>query len=375
MTRGLSFVAWALCASTLPGWSAELASVRPAPGTAATFGAPTIATPALAPAGPPVIAPATVPGAAPDEKPTATPPLETLEPLEEIIIEAPEPRFVAPTRRDRIGRIWAPVYLNGHGPFRLVLDSGASHSGIIQAVADSLGLPHDPNSTVLLRGVTGSAEVPLVTVDTFEVGDLLIASPTSLPIVTDALGGAQGILGTNGLLDRRIMVDFRHDMISIARSHSERASFGYITIPFKLLRGQLLAVDAHVGNVRTTAIIDTGGQVSIANNSLRDALWRERSRMRGKHGEIEGVTTDFQEGDTAASPPIDLGGITLRDATVTFGDMHIFEHWQLTQQPVILIGMDALGLFDTLIIDYKRRELQISMHSAPAFTMLAPGTR
>ena len=40
----------------------------------------------------------------------------------EIVVEAPEPRFVAPTRRDKIGRIWAPVMINGHGPFRMVLD-------------------------------------------------------------------------------------------------------------------------------------------------------------------------------------------------------------------------------------------------------------
>jgi hypothetical protein len=316
----------------------------------------------VATTGSPTTAPVpTVPAGAAPAEPKAQPPLETLEPLEEIIVEAPEPRFVAPTRRDRIGRIWAPVYLNGHGPFRLVLDSGASRSGITQAVADALGLPHDPSSTVLLRGVTGSAEVPLVKVDTFEVGDLLIASPTTLPIVTDALGGAQGILGTNGLLDRRILIDFRYDLISIARSHSERAPSGYVTIPFKLLRGQLLAVDALVGNVRTTAIIDTGGQVTIANNALRDAIYRPRSNMKAMPGQIEGVTTDYQEGDTAPSPPIHLGAITVRDGAVTFGDMRIFEHWELTQQPVILIGMDALGLFDTLIIDYKRRELQIKM--------------
>jgi len=366
MTRALSLAFAALLLGAPPTWSVEL--------TAATVAAPMTASPqTLLPATPGAPAAAIAPGAA--GEPAAAPasaPLETLEPLEEIVIEALEPRFAAPTQRDRIGRIWAPVYLNGRGPFRLVLDSGASHSGITQEVADKLGLAHDPSSTVLLRGVTGSAEVPLVKVDTFEVGDLLIASPTTLPILADALGGAQGILGTNGLLDRRILVDFRHDLISIARSHKERAPAGYITIPFRLLRGQLLAVDAHVGNVRTTAIIDTGGQVTIANNALRDALYRQRSRMKARPGQIEGVTTDYQPGDVAPTPPIHIGDITLEDSSVTFGDMHIFEHWQLTQQPVILIGMDALGLFDTLIIDYKRQELQVRMRPTQSQNSCAP---
>ena len=41
--------------------------------------------------------------------PTATPPVIELPvpPLDEVIVETTEPRYVAPTRRDRIGRIWA----------------------------------------------------------------------------------------------------------------------------------------------------------------------------------------------------------------------------------------------------------------------------
>jgi hypothetical protein len=42
--------------------------------------------------------------------------------------------------------------------------------------------------------------------------------------------------------------------------------------------------------------------------------------------------------------------------------VRIFEHWQLTQEPALLIGMDALGLLDALIIDYRRHELQLRMH-------------
>src|SRR5277367_6539915 len=65
----------------------------------------------------------------------ATPPGASDEPPE-IVVEAPEPRFVAPTRRDKIGRIWAPVMINGRGPFRLVLDTGASRSAVNAQVAE-----------------------------------------------------------------------------------------------------------------------------------------------------------------------------------------------------------------------------------------------
>jgi hypothetical protein len=46
--------------------------------------------------------------------------------------------------------------------------------------------------------------------------------------------------------------------------------------------------------------------------------------------------------------------------------MFIFQHWKMTQTPALLIGMDILGLLDTLIIDYKRSELQVLRRSAAA---------
>ncbi len=56
-------------------------------------------------------------------------------------MQTTEPRFVSPTRRDRIGRIWAPVLIDGKGPYRLVLDTGATRSAIAARAALSLGYP------------------------------------------------------------------------------------------------------------------------------------------------------------------------------------------------------------------------------------------
>ncbi len=280
--------------------------------------------------------------------------------LQEVIVSAPEPRYVAPTRRDRIGRIWAPVYINDKGPFRLVLDTGASHSGIITTVATTLGLPINNSENLTLRGVTGSAVVPTVRVNSMVVGDLLMNSKR-LPILTDALGGAEGILGTEGLADKRIYIDFRSDLIIIKRSRNERASPGFMTIPVSFARGKLLVVDARMGSIKIKAIIDTGGQVTIANLAARDALYRKPPRKPPTIDTIVGATSDEQQGEGYAPPAIVLGDIQIRSKHMTFGDMHIFEHWNMTDEPAVLIGMDVLGQLDTLIIDYKRAELQIRM--------------
>ena len=311
-----------------------------------------------------VLCAGTVAGAASATAADSAPPLSSIPapapvvPLDEIQVEAPEPRYVAPTLRDRIGRIWAPVLINGKGPFRLVLDTGASRSAVTADVAQALGIPLDDSAAVLLHGVTGSATVPTIRVENLLVGDLQINSPI-LPIVPDALGGAEGVLGTEGMADKRIFIDFHHDLITISRSHSRRAERGFITIPLQISRDGLLITVAHVGSVRTKAIIDTGGQASIANLALSRELTRHRSGREFTKDRITGATDDVQEGDGALMPPIDIGGVVIRGAHLTFGDMRIFESWNLTAEPTLIIGMDALGLLDTLVIDYRRRELQV----------------
>jgi predicted aspartyl protease len=280
--------------------------------------------------------------------------------LSEIVVQAPEPRFVAPTRRDRIGRIWAPVWINDEGPFRLVLDTGANHSGVTAQVAERLGIPLDQSPPVLLRGVTGIATVPTIRVDSFTVGDLTLR-PAILPIVTDAMGGAEGVLATDEFRDKRIVIDFKHDQIDIRRSHNERAHSGFVTISLEHSEAGLLMFHALVGNVRIQAIIDTGGQRTIGNLAMRDALIRHHAQ--GSPVRIFDVTAESQAGETYPSPPIHLGSIEILGARITYGEVHIFERWDLTKEPALLIGMDVLGLLDTFIIDYRRHELQLRMRT------------
>lgn len=300
---------------------------------------------------------------APAVSPQNAPMVDPIDALTEIMVEAREPRFVAPTRRDQIGRIWAPVMINGRGPFRLVLDTGASHSGVTALVALALGIPIDRSPPVIMRGVTGFATVPTIKVDSLSIGDVSVDQPL-LPIVPDALGGAEGILGTEGLAGKRVFIDFRHDQIDIAYSRNERSERGYVSIPFYSMRGRLVVVDAVVNHIRVKAIIDTGGQATIANMALKQALLRSSSYVGGKPDSIIGATKDVQDGILMETPAIEIGSIQIQDSGITFADMYIFKQWKLTNEPAVLIGMDALGLLDTLIIDYRRHELQLRMAHA-----------
>ncbi len=286
--------------------------------------------------------------------PASSAPVEP--PISEVSITAPEPRYVAPTLRDRLGRIWAPVYLNGKGPYRLVLDTGASHSAIIAKVATDLGLPQ--SGVMLLHGVTGSATVGYVTVDTFVVGDME-SHDQELPIVPDALGGADGVLGMEGLNGKRIFIDFMHDKITIMNSHGARAQDGYGTIPLTRTANGLLLAKAYVRGIRVQAIIDTGGQATVANPALLAALQAKHRGEKLKPSLITGATDDVQAGQDTPMPPVTIGPVTIQGSYITVCDLDIFERWHMTREPAMLIGIDTLGLLDNLVIDYRRMELQV----------------
>jgi len=208
--------------------------------------------------------------------------------------------------------------------------------------------------------VTGIVAVPTTRVDSFSVGDVIV-TPAILPIVVDALGGADGVLGTEGFTDKRVYIDFRHDRIAVTHSPATRAPPDFISVPLERSGAGLLIVSAHVGGVRVHAIIDTGGQATIGNEAMRQSLVRRH--VQGTRSEVIDVTNATQDGESFPSPPIELESLQIQGARITYGDMHIFEHWHLIKEPALLIGMDAIGLLDVFIIDYRRHELQLRTHA------------
>jgi hypothetical protein len=212
--------------------------------------------------------------------------------------------------------------------------------------------------TVKLRGVTGSSIASAIRAETLEVGDLMVENAT-MPIVADAFGGAEGVLGAEGLKDKRIVIDFAYDQVSIARSHREAPPPGFAVVPFRFGEMQGMRVKATVGSVPVTALIDTGAQITVGNLALREALARRRGAKDVFEDAIIGVTEDIQMATRVRVPTIVAGDLLVRDANIFFSDLYIFDHWGLASRPALLIGMDVIGVLDALIIDYRRSELHV----------------
>jgi hypothetical protein len=238
-----------------------------------------------------------------------------------------------------------------------VLNTGANSSAVLPSVAEKLGISLEGTRKIKINGATGAAEVPIIDAEQLEVGELLIQQ-VRLPIVPDVFGGAEGVLGANGFADKRIFIDFRNDLITIARSNRERITGGATRIPLKANPRQLPMFEIRIGKVRTTAVLDTGAQQTMGNQSLRKALLR-KSKRGLKSQEIVGVTLDVSEGQSISIPPVVLNDIEIANLRVHFGNDFIFDNWGLAEKPAIVIGMDLIGTLETLVIDYRLGELQV----------------
>jgi len=268
--------------------------------------------------------------------------------------------FAAPTRLDRIGRIVAPVMINGQGPFRFIIDTGASHSTLSPALAAKLGLKISADSLIEVNGITGTAQVPAVRVQKLQAGDLQIEN-TDFPVVwAPLMAGADGILGAAGLTQQRLTVDFEHNRVVISRAGRRTIPSGYMRLRAQRVTGGLITVTALVGGVRVRAVIDTGSERSLGNLALQDALSHRRFAAVSRTTKVYGATSDVVPGDAQRAPTIAIDDMRIADVTLVFGDFHIFKVWNMEDKPALIIGMDVLGTVQSLGIDFQHADLFIN---------------
>ena len=70
-----------------------------------------------------------------------------------------------------------------------------------------------------------------------------------------------------------------------------------------------------------------------------------------------GTTEAVTMGDTARVRTIRFGDVSIRRVRVTFGDFHIFDIWDLNDEPALIIGMDVLGAMGAFMIDFRLAEI------------------
>jgi predicted aspartyl protease len=110
-----------------------------------------------------------------------------------------------------------PVFLNGQGPYRFLLDTGATNSVVSTAVANQLKIPTGSSGALMTAG--GSVRVTVRVIDLVQVG------PVHMGKMTIAVSDAEllrtlhvdGVIGADCLKQFRISIDYTHQVLSIER--------------------------------------------------------------------------------------------------------------------------------------------------------------
>jgi predicted aspartyl protease len=273
-----------------------------------------------------------------------------------------KPDYEAATRPDKIGRIIVPVMVNGLGPFSFALDTGANTTVLTPHLVAALGLNITEDATVIMNGATGSATVPTASVERVAAGDVVLEKQ-QLPVADALIAGIDGILGVDGFESKRIMVEFKKNRIEIRDARRERPIPWARRIPAHMNFGRLIVVDAIVDGVRVKAVIDTGSQYTLGNGALRVALRLPERLNEDATIDVLGETLAKQQGQRQRVLAIQVGDLRVNYLNVAFGDFYVFTLWELDTRPALVIGMDLIGLLDTLVIDYERDEVQLHARS------------
>lgn len=280
------------------------------------------------------------------------------------------PLYSKSVEMDRTGRVLAEVAINGRGPFRFILDTGANRSALSPHVVAELGLVAVGTSSVIVHGVTGSASLPIVDIASLRVGDVVLEH-VPLPVLpANVLADADGILGVEGLQHARIDVDFAQGSVTVRPSTGRRAPSEYLVVPARIEQGGLMMVNGRIGRLPVRIIIDTGAERTLGNAPLRDALLdRLSAGDQVADAVVIGATPGTHDGISFLAPMIRIGEARLRDLPVTFGDLHVFEIWGLENEPALLIGMDLIGSLERFVIDFRQQEFHLKLWPSGAIAI------
>ena len=255
-------------------------------------------------------------------------------------------------------RLSVDVLVNGRGPYKFIVDSGADTSVIGVRVARSLQLPL--GTPVILNGITNRNIVDRVKVDALTIGSSTIGN-LELPALREVDVGGEGMIGIDALVEQRLMLDFEKHLIKVEDARIPIAPEpGEIVITARRQHGQLILTHIKAAGFDLDAIIDTGSEVTIGNLALRDQLIRG-NRDKFLTVPVIGVTGAVAKLQVARIGELQLGPVTLDDVPMAFADVPPFKMFGLADQPALLLGTDILDTFRTISLDFRSRKVRFQL--------------
>lgn len=265
--------------------------------------------------------------------------------------DAPPGSNIIVSENDYYERLTVPVTIEGQGPFRFMIDTGAQATVVTRGLTEKLALKPVGMATVV--GMGSSRSVQLVGLDGLEFAERVLDN-IAAPVLEARHVGADGILGLDSLQDLRVLIDFRAETIAVNDADLLGGNRGYeIIVRARHRLGRLIITDATVDGVRTALILDTGAQSSFGNSRL-EARLRTRNLEEVRSTDVNGAQV---LGNRHYTKAVEIQGLELTNVPVTFTDSPAFAALGLDKKPALILGMRDLRLFDRVAIDFATRQV------------------
>jgi tetratricopeptide (TPR) repeat protein len=272
-------------------------------------------------------------------------------------IEAPaQPAPIRVQQMPLLPFLFADVFINGEGPFRFLIDTGATQTVLTQKVATKLGLRKIATNIMFGVGGDGKVDSPIYRADSLKIGDVTVKNiplgTLDNPLLDLVL---DGILGPTLLADFIITMDYPRSRIELTRKAPE----GGTVVPVWFFGGLLLVPvevnSRHKGNF----LIDSGADSTLLAYSMANAL--------GVNKDTPGAAVDLPIGGIGG---LDAGVLMVPSVTLKTP----FETKQFDRVMAIelksmsgLIQTELSGVigYDTLknyrvTLDYQRAEIRLN---------------
>jgi hypothetical protein len=242
----------------------------------------------------------------------------------------------------------ADVRINGKGPYRVIVDTGAYGRGmrLVPSVVEELGLKQVGTIAIGDGSSANQRTVPTYAIDEMQLGDLHFHGVGVLARPLPKRKGLQGILPLGLLSQRLLTLDYGKSTMRLSTGSLPRAN-GRDILDYRELDGGI-GVDLKIAGKSYPAMLDTGGAAAslhVPAAMLASLPTKGTARSAGSVTTTS-TTSENQTIDLAA--PVRLGAFVLPITSVVYP-----APWEYANLgPAALEGM-------TITIDARNRRLKL----------------
>lgn len=263
--------------------------------------------------------------------------------------------FAQAAPRDRtaefelIGRhTFLNVKVNGKGPYRFLLDTGASDTSIDRALAEELRLPVTGKNAIGDPQNPSAIEAEDVSIATLEMGSITIRGAKALSYDLSKIfpkDAVRGVLGMPLFADKLLTIDYSRTLVSVMDGELPAAN-GKDVISYELLDGNF-EITVGVNGKPYKILFDTGASsgftfpMKLVPEFVLDSELREIGKART-------VNNTFPVYGANLKGSVSLGGYVYESPAVSFNEV----------LPVATLGYQVLKDY-VITIDQKNRRIQL----------------